>query len=240
LWDTACILIEQNIMRLPTFYAEARYGAPASRPGGIAIGVAISVVLHVMLLYQSRFGWPPPAPVPSQQETITVWLRPAPVVQPLPPPPAPLTVLAEPPPKKEIRRERTARKPAPANAPSPEASPAEATEAPGMTWVAPAPAQEPPAASAAPADPFAEPAPQAGKFDMEAARRSARKVASERDPAKAGTAVGQIPEKPLASETPLARKMSRAGRADCKDGIPGGLLAPLLLAMDKKDHGCKW
>ena len=102
-----------------------------------------------------------------------------------------------------------------------------------MTWVAPA-------APAAPADPFAEQPQGAPKFDMEAARRSARKVASERDPAKAGTAVGQIPEKPLASETPLARKMSQAARADCKDGIPGGLLAPLLLAMDKKDHGCKW
>jgi hypothetical protein len=75
---------------------------------------------------------------------------------------------------------------------------------------------------------------------MEAARHAARKVAHERDPAKAGTAVGQIPEKPLASETPLARKMSQAARADCKDGIPGGLLAPLLLAMDKKDSGCKW
>ena len=225
-------------MRLPTFYAEGRYGAPASRPGGIAIGVAISIVLHVMLLYQSRFGWTPPAPVQPQRETITVWLRPAPVapstVQPLPPPRVPLTVQAEPPPKKkEVRKERTARKPAPAT--SPEAAPA--AEAPGMTWVAPAPAQGP---AAAPADPFAEPAPPAGKFDMEAARRSARKVAHERDPAKAGTAVGQIPEKPLASETPLARKMSRAARGDCKDGIPGGLLAPLLLAMDKKDHGCKW
>jgi hypothetical protein len=153
------------------------------------------------------------------QETITVWLRPAPVVQPLPPPPAPLTVQPEPPPpKKELRKERAARKPAPASTP-------DAT-----------PAQD----AAVQADPFAEPAPQAGKFDMEAARRSARKVASERDPAKAGTAVGQLPEKPLASETPLARKMSRAARADCKDGIPGGLLAPLLLAMDKKDHGCKW
>ena len=222
-------------MRLPTFYAEGRYGAPASRPGGILIGVAISILLHLVLLYQSRFGWTAPAPTLPPQETITVWLRPAPVVQPLPPPPAPLTVQPEPPPpKKELRKERAARKPAPAS--TPDATPAPATEAPGMTWVAPAPAQD----AAVQADPFAEPAPQAGKFDMEAARRSARKVASERDPAKAGTAVGQLPEKPLASETPLARKMSRAARADCKDGIPGGLLAPLLLAMDKKDHGCKW
>ncbi|KQV89980.1 hypothetical protein ASD15_25175 [Massilia sp. Root351] len=228
-------------MRLHSSYAVERYGSPASRPGGIAIGVAISIVLHVGLLYQSRFGWTPPAPVLPQQETITVWLRPAPVAppipQPLPPQRVPLTVQAEPPPppKKNIRKERTARTPAPAT--NPEATPT--SEAPGMTWVAPAPASEAPAT---PADPFAEPAQAeaAPKFDMDAARRSARKVANERDPAKAGTAVGQFPEKPLASETPLARKMSRAARADCKDGIPGGLLAPLLLAMDKKDHGCKW
>ena len=217
-------------MRLQSFYAAKGYGTPATRPGGIAIGVAVSIVLHLVLLYQSRFGWTPPAPALPAQETITVWLRPAPVVRPEPPPPAPLTVQAEPPPKKEIRKERAPRRPA-------QAAPAEAaptpTEAPGMTWVAPA-------APAAPADPFAEQPQGAPKFDMEAARRSARKVASERDPAKAGTAVGQIPEKPLASETPLARKMSQAARADCKDGIPGGLLAPLLLAMDKKDHGCKW
>lgn len=217
-------------MRLQSFYAAKGYGTPATRPGGIAIGVAVSIVLHLVLLYQSRFGWTPPAPALPAQETITVWLRPAPVVRPEPPPPAPLTVQAEPPPKKEIRKERAPRRPAQA-APA-EAAPAP-TEAPGMTWVAPA-------TPAAPADPFAEQPQGAPKFDMEAARRSARKVASERDPAKAGTAVGQIPEKPLASETPLARKMSQAARADCKDGIPGGLLAPLLLAMDKKDHGCKW
>lgn len=217
-------------MRLQSFYAAKGYGTPATRPGGIAIGVAVSIVLHLVLLYQSRFGWTPPAPALPAQETITVWLRPAPVVRPEPPPPAPLTVQAEPPPKKEIRKERAPRRPAQA-APA-EAAPAP-TEAPGMTWVAPA-------TPAAPVDPFAEQPQGAPKFDMEAARRSARKVASERDPAKAGTAVGQIPEKPLASETPLARKMSQAARADCKDGIPGGLLAPLLLAMDKKDHGCKW
>jgi hypothetical protein len=221
-------------MRLHAFYAAKGYGTPATRPGGIAIGVAVSIVLHVMLLYQSRFGWTPPTPALRPPETITVWLRPAPMARPLPPPPAPLSVQTEtlPPPKKEVRKERPQRKPAPAPATAPVTAPAPAEPA-GMTWVAPAPA-------APAADPFAEPARTAPGFDMEAARRAARKVAHERDPAKAGTAVGQFPEKPLASETPLARKMSQAARADCKDGIPGGLLAPLLLAMDKKDSGCKW
>jgi hypothetical protein len=201
------------------------YGAPAGRPGGIAIGVAISLVLHAVLLYQSRFGWSPPAPALRAPETITVWLHPEPKAQPLrlQPPAA-----AEP---DLPGKERGQRKPAPAR----KALPAPAAEQQGMTWVAPEPA-----ASSAAADPFADPAQAAPKFDMEAAKRSARKVAHERDPAKAGTAVGQFPEKPLASETPLARKMSQAARADCKDGIPGGLLAPLLLAMDKKNQGCKW
>ena len=38
----------------------------------------------------------------------------------------------------------------------------------------------------------------------------------------------------------LAKAISKAKRRNCKDGVPGGLLAPLFLAMDKKDHGCKW
>ena len=29
-------------------------------------------------------------------------------------------------------------------------------------------------------------------------------------------------------------------RADCKEGIPGGLLAPLYLLLKKKDSGCEW
>jgi hypothetical protein len=36
------------------------------------------------------------------------------------------------------------------------------------------------------------------------------------------------------------RAIGRAKRRDCKDGIPGGLLAPLILLLDKKDSGCKW
>jgi hypothetical protein len=68
----------------------------------------------------------------------------------------------------------------------------------------------------------------------------ARELANEPDPAKAGTALAQLPPKPLATETRAARAISRAKRRDCKDGIPGGLLAPLILALDKKDSGCKW
>ena len=233
MWDTSCVFFEHFTMRLHLFYAERRYGAPASRPGGIAISVALSIVLHLALLYGTHFGRESRPPALAAPETITVWLRPAPVAQPLPPPEAPLTVETQAPQPRKPVRERAARKTAPAHAPAtPEAPTTESST--GMTWVAPAPAQP------AVADPFAEPAAGPPKFNMDAARRAARKVANERDPAKAGTAVGQFPEKPLATETPLARGISQSARADCKDGVPGGLLAPLLLLMDKKDHGCKW
>jgi hypothetical protein len=84
-----------------------------------------------------------------------------------------------------------------------------------------------------------EPAP-APKFDLDAARSMARKLANDPDPSKAGTALERLPPKPLETESRLARGIRAAKRANCKDGIPGGLLAPLFLLMDKKDSGCKW
>jgi hypothetical protein len=77
-------------------------------------------------------------------------------------------------------------------------------------------------------------------FDLDAARNVARRVANEPDPAKAGTALERLPPKPLETETKLERAINGAKRRDCKDGVPGGLLAPLFLMMDKKDSGCKW
>lgn len=98
----------------------------------------------------------------------------------------------------------------------------------------------------APADAFVvdqppEPAPpEAPRFDPDAARKMARSLAHMRDPAKEGTAIGQFPDKPLETESRAARAIGAAKRRDCKDGIPGGLLAPLILLADKKDSGCKW
>jgi len=84
------------------------------------------------------------------------------------------------------------------------------------------------------------PADAAPRFDPDAAKKFAREIASDPDPARAGTAVGQIPPKPLETETKAARAIASAKRRDCKDGLPGGLLGPLFLLMDKKDSGCKW
>mgnify|MGYP003353657580 FL=1 len=68
----------------------------------------------------------------------------------------------------------------------------------------------------------------------------ARKVANEPDPAKIGTALERLPPPPLQTENKFERAIKGAKRPDCKDGVPGGLLAPIFLAMDKKDSGCKW
>lgn len=92
-------------------------------------------------------------------------------------------------------------------------------------------------------DPFyVQPAPPEKPFDMAAARAAARQVATSADPARADLPVGQFDKERnrVKPDDPVARKIAQAKRRDCKDGIPGGLLAPLLLLMDKKDHGCKW
>ncbi|HEY0589453.1 MAG TPA: hypothetical protein VGD52_25220 [Pseudoduganella sp.] len=77
----------------------------------------------------------------------------------------------------------------------------------------------------------AEPGP-APHFDREAAKVAARGIAGELD-----TSAPKLRE---TREEKLARQIQNAARPDCKDGIPGGLLAPLYLMMDKKDSGCKW
>ena len=93
-----------------------------------------------------------------------------------------------------------------------------------------------PAALPDPATVVVAPAEPNLRFDMETARLAARGMAGE----PVLTAQGRVKERRIASETKLARDIDRAERRDCKDGIPGGLLAPLYLLMEKKDHGCKW
>jgi hypothetical protein len=77
-------------------------------------------------------------------------------------------------------------------------------------------------------------------FDVGAARNFARRIANDPDPAKAGTAVAQFPDESYHPHTRLERAIGAAKRGNCKDGLPGGLLAPLYLMLDKKDSGCKW
>jgi hypothetical protein len=183
----------------------------------------LSLALHAALLFAWRHDKSAPQQPAVARTSIAVRL-----LRPAPPPPPPK---AEPPPRASAAR------PAPAAAPKRRVAP-NVIALPPPTATAPAPAEtftvEPPAPTAPPE------ANSTPRFDPDAARKLARQMANEPDPAKAGTALAQLPAKPLATETKAARAISQAKRRDCKDGLPGGLLAPLILLMDKKDSGCKW
>lgn len=187
----------------------------------VALGIVVSILVHGTLL--------------------TAWHGGQPVVPPAPP--RPIEVRVQPPPAPPRPRVDTVPPAAPKPAPSaPKARPKPKPRAPVI-------AVPPDTNRASEPDPFvveqpeAAPgpaAPETPRFDPEAAKRTARALANMRDPAKEGTAIGQFPEKPLETESRAARAIKAAKRRDCKDGIPGGLLAPLLLLADKKDSGCKW
>ena len=200
-------------------------GQPMPNRRGIALGIAVSLLLHGALITLWRHVQPAARiDTAPRVESIAVWIRPLAAK----PPPPPVEVIK---PKREAKpvskpRLATARE-TPAAATAPAASPQAITVVPAS-----------PATPAASADTFTQETP---KFDMEAARKTARKMAGERDPSKVGTAVGQIPDKPLQTETQLARDIAQGKRGDCRSAYSGaGLLAPVLMLLDKKDSGCKW
>lgn len=199
------------------------------------MGIAVSVLLHLLLILGYRISIPPAPLPPGPAEAMTVWLRPAPPPVPLPPvqpkelPPPKPVARVEPPRKKPSKDEELAAKP---SLPAPAESPA--AKAPPQPITVPTPAGQQ-------AD-LLHPELQPKKFDMEAALKTARKVANERDPARANLPVGQLDTHPLYPEqtdTKLARDIQGAKRPNCKD-IPGNLLTPLTWLFDKKDSGCKW
>jgi hypothetical protein len=189
----------------------------------IALGVAVSLALHALLLAAYRNK---PAPVDARDaapaRSIAVWLRPPPAVVP-----------------------ERAKAPAAQAAPS-RSAPAARAQRRRQRVIAVTPERAAPSRP----EPFAvepepKPTPESGdaaapRFDPDAARKMARELATAPDPTRAGTAVGQFPAKPYATETKAARAISQTRRRDCKDGLPGGLLGPLIILMDQKDSGCKW
>lgn len=192
------------------------------RPYRLVTGLAISLALHAALLFAYRHHHPAmPVDDEPASRTIAIWLRPA------PPPPE------EPQPQAKSKT-RTAPQQA-AGGPA-RRKPERSSEVVALP--------DPSPGEAAPADAFSVPPsaePGAGKrFDRDAALALARDMADDPDPGRAGTAVGQIPPRPYATETKMARAIASAKRRDCKDGLPGGLLGPVLLLLDKKDSGCKW
>ncbi|MFC0252312.1 hypothetical protein [Massilia consociata] len=193
------------------------------------VGVGVSVGVHLLLLLAYRHTGPSmPAFQPEAPSSIAVTIRP-----PAPPPAPPKVEEAARPPA-EPAAPRPARRRA-----SPRVIAVPATqESPGEPFVveqATEPAE--PAESAGPAPDGDSDAP---KFDLGAARQTARQLAGQTKLGREGTAVAQFPDPPLETETKAARAIGKAKRRNCKDGLPGGLLAPLFLAMDKKDSGCKW
>jgi hypothetical protein len=203
-------------------------GRPMPNRRGIVLGIAVSLLLHGALIYLWRHVQPSAAPDTAPRvESIAVWIRPLAAK----PPPPPVEVV------KPKREPKPISKPKPAAAQEkPAAATAPASSPQAITVVTASPAT--PAASP---DTFRQETPETPKFDMEAAKRTARKMAGERDPSKVGTAVGQIPDKPLQTETQLARDIAQGKRGDCRTAYAGaGLLAPVLMLLDKKDSGCKW
>ena len=184
----------------------------------VVFGIVLSILVHTALLTTWRGGFRL-ADLPEPSSSIAVR------IQAPPPPPPPRVQTPEPPP-----------------APKAERLPARKPSTPRPVIAVP-----PDTSNASEPDPFVVEQPQTPPaptetphFDLDAAKRSARSLANMRDPAKEGTAVGQFPEKPLETETKAARMIGAAKRRNCKDGVPGGLLAPLFLLADKKDSGCKW
>jgi hypothetical protein len=222
-------------------------------------GIAISLLLHAGLIVMVTA---PKRPQPQPQldtRRMLVWLTP-PALPPMANPaeqaqPVPGAVAAAAPLRERARPGPAQRAPQTANADSTAATAsATAPLAAGTTAASiSAPAEGPAPAHASadarlPADPFAAaPAPVPGKFDVNAAMKSARKLATAKS-TKDDPAVAQIYDKPLyglPSDTPAGTAVGRTARADCKSVAAGtGILAlvilPVMILTDKKDSGCKW
>lgn len=183
----------------------------------VIIGVGLSMLAHVVLLSAWR-----PAPQPTMAPPPVA----APIVLRLQPPAAPVQVVEA---------------PAPASIPATRSKPA---AAPRVIAVAPkAPALVAPALVLE-AQPVEEPAPAPKKFDLEAARSTARVVGVQDAPNADDAPLGRLKKQQLEDqfqpESKAARAISAAKRGDCKDGLPGGLLAPLIMLTQKAGTGCKW
>lgn len=201
----------------------AHYGSDTGMMQGnkrVLIGVGVSMAVHLMFMLAYR-NTAPSLPAFDAEPPSSI------AVRILPPPPAP--------PRQAEQAPRARLAPA---------APRSARRStPKPVIAVPASTEQPAAPDTFSVEQSGEPAPgqdSAPRFDMGAARQTARELAGRTKLGIEGTALAQFPDPPLETETKAARAISRTKRANCKDGIPGGLLAPLFLMMDKKDHGCKW
>jgi hypothetical protein len=199
-------------------------------------GVAVSLLLHAVLI--AMFIAPKRPEPQADARRMMVWLT-------LPAKPAtPLQPVKQPPAVAAVRQPRAE----PGQRPQPRRVQPEATVAAAQPQT-----QAPPQAQAQtevqlPADPFAAaPAASPGNFDVNAAMKSARKLATAKS-TKGDPPVAQIYDKPLyglPGDTPLGSSVARTARADCKNvaagtGILALIIVPVMILTDKKDSGCKW
>lgn len=194
------------------------------RPRRLTLGIAVSVLVHAVLLFVYRLdSIRAPEQFEQAPESLFVLLKPQP--KPVPEPVVPPSI------------ERAVKSDTPPAAPAESKTRQQAQEPPPTPVIAVDRSDAP--------DPFYVTPATDKPFDVEAARAAARRIATSPDPARADLPVGQFDKQRnrIATETTLAREISKAERPDCKDGIPGlfgGILSPLNLLTDKKDHGCKW
>ena len=81
--------------------------------------------------------------------------------------------------------------------------------------------------------------------NMNQIRKNIGKIVKEIDQERSELAVSQLDNNPIYTandDTPFAREVSAAGRPDCvtANALPGGLLAPIYLLMEKNGTGCKF
>ena len=226
----------------------AALSTESMRRPGIVPGILISLALHAALILGYRLAAPKLPPEPPPNRTMTVWLQPfkPPVakVEPAKPATTPSTRAPGSPRSRErtavARAEATPKQPAPAADHSTGSTSAIANASATATTATTAAAAGAITAPAASYDPLGEPA--AATFDMEAARRAARRVATEKDTTRPDSLAKRLDDHPLYPEdheTRLQKGIAGAKRGDCRN-TPGGLLAPLVWLLDKKDSGCKW
>lgn len=196
------------------------------RRGGLVAGIAVSILLHALLL--SVLHAPSAPPVQPDERR---WAQPLTIrIVPPPPRPRPEPITRPEPPARQAKADKPASRPAPIRA-TPERSEPDTQTPPQMTVV---PAQP---TEAVPAD-------NAPKFDPDAARSAARAMAKDLDVPSGNWVAEKLKKEKQRQETEderLGRNIAGAARADCKTAYAGaGLLAPLIMLMDKKDSGCKW
>jgi hypothetical protein len=198
--------------------------APKLSTTRVLLGVAVSMVAHVALLY----AW-----------------RPAPAPYIAPPPPAPLVLHLQPPaPPVPVVEAAPAPAPVVKAAPAARSKPAAEPRAPRrVIAVAPGPSAAVEPAVVVDAQPVEAP-PPAKKFDMDAARSTARTAGVQEAPNADDAPLARLRKQNQANEikteSKAAQAIAAAKRGDCKDGLPGGLLAPLIMLTQKAGTGCKW